>query len=327
MKTIFSTEHVHQRERFDCWHAVACSMLVQHDSRPDCREAFRAELQAGDLDQLKLIFFTNSPMRISHGMRHTARAEDDDLFICRQFAGTTALEQCGRELMLGQGDMTVLDPALPYSGAFGENSQLLVLKVPRPLLEARVGKPRELAAYRIQPHHSEEVLLSSYLAQLPLCEGGLSQETRAIVGSQLLDLVTVVLTKLISSNRTQPSSARSFVRLMVHAVIDSRFADPRLEPETIAAAAGVSVRYANAVLAEDGLSIMRLLQAKRLEACRKALAAPALLHRHISEIAYSCGFSDMTHFGRVFKAAYGLLPRDYRKSVETISAPLLSNRR
>jgi AraC-like DNA-binding protein len=32
----------------------------------------------------------------------------------------------------------------------------------------------------------------------------------------------------------------------------------------------------------------------------------------------------MTHFGRVFKAAYGLLPRDYRKTLETSAgAPLL----
>jgi hypothetical protein len=160
MKTIFSTEHVHPRERFDCWHAVACTRLMQHDSTPDCREAFRAELQAGGLDQLKLIFFENSPMRISHGVRHTARGEDDDLFICRQFAGTTALEQCGRELVLSRGDMTVLDPALPYSGSFAENSQLLVLKAPRPVLEARVGKPRELAAYRIQPHSFDRLTLA-----------------------------------------------------------------------------------------------------------------------------------------------------------------------
>jgi AraC-like DNA-binding protein len=34
----------------------------------------------------------------------------------------------------------------------------------------------------------------------------------------------------------------------------------------------------------------------------------------VSEIAYGWGFSDMTHFGRRFKAAYGLLPSEYRRA-------------
>jgi AraC-like DNA-binding protein len=36
-------------------------------------------------------------------------------------------------------------------------------------------------------------------------------------------------------------------------------------------------------------------------------------HRSLSEIAYGWGFSDMTHFGRSFRKAYGMLPSEYRK--------------
>jgi AraC-like DNA-binding protein len=36
-------------------------------------------------------------------------------------------------------------------------------------------------------------------------------------------------------------------------------------------------------------------------------------NRTVSEIAYGWGFSDMTHFGRRFKAMYDVSPRDYRK--------------
>ena len=53
---------------------------------------------------------------------------------------------------------------------------------------------------------------------------------------------------------------------------------------------------------------------RRLARCRRALEDPSQAHRTVSEIAYGWGFSDMTHFGRKFKAAYGLLPRDYRGS-------------
>jgi AraC family transcriptional activator of tynA and feaB len=76
----------------------------------------------------------------------------------------------------------------------------------------------------------------------------------------------------------------------------------------------MSVRYANDVLARAETSIGRLVQEKRLARCRKALEDPFQEHRTVSEIAYGWGFSDMTHFGRAFKKAYGMLPRDYRRA-------------
>jgi AraC-like DNA-binding protein len=81
----------------------------------------------------------------------------------------------------------------------------------------------------------------------------------------------------------------------------------------VAKAAGVSVRYANALLAEENTSIMRFTWARRLARCRQALEDPLQNHRTLCEIAYGWGFSDMTHFGRSFKAMYGVLPRDYRQ--------------
>ena len=76
------------------------------------------------------------------------------------------------------------------------------------------------------------------------------------------------------------------------------------------------MRYANAILASEDTSIMRLIQARRLERCRRALEDPLQAHRRVSEIAYGWGFSDMTHFGRKFKAAFGVPPSEYRKGTK-----------
>jgi AraC-like DNA-binding protein len=37
----------------------------------------------------------------------------------------------------------------------------------------------------------------------------------------------------------------------------------------------------------------------------------------VSEIAYGWGFSDMIHFGRSFRTAFGSLPGEYRKLEKT----------
>jgi AraC-like DNA-binding protein len=116
--------------------------------------------------------------------------------------------------------------------------------------------------------------------------------------------------------------------LSVRAVIESRLSDPHLNATSVAEAAGVSIRYANALLAEQNTSIMRLVLAIRLSRCRQALEDPLQDNRTVSEIAYSWGFSDMMHFGRCFKAMYDVSPRDYRKKVQTArdGAPPFSRR-
>jgi AraC-like DNA-binding protein len=84
--------------------------------------------------------------------------------------------------------------------------------------------------------------------------------------------------------------------------------------EELASAAGISVRYANQLLDAEQTSLQRLLFSRRIEKCQAALADPAQAHRQISDIAYSWGFGDVSHFGRLFKAIVGLTPRDYKKS-------------
>ena len=148
---------------------------------------------------------------------------------------------------------------------------------------------------------------------LPTHAGNLGAVAEEIVADQALDLVAVSFAKAMEGDRPRVSSARSLALVNLRAAVEARLADPALDPERIAAAAGVSVRYANAVLAQEGTSITRLIQTRRLARCRQALEDPLQGHWTISEIAYGWGFSDMTHFGRRFKAAFGSSPRDYRR--------------
>jgi AraC-like DNA-binding protein len=308
MQTLFSTNEVHPRDRFDYWHSVASKTLVDHDSRPECRETFQAELQWGTLGDVGLVLFENSPMQISD-----TRATTDQLFACRQMTGEVALEQNGREVFLKGGDITLIDPLAPYAGRFFLGSKLLVLKIPRRLLEARTGKTRQMIARRIRPTAAESSLASSFLAMLPTHAGNLGAAAEVIVQDQALDLVAVSFAKAMEGGKPRISSARSLALLNLRAAVEARLADPALDAEMLALAAGVSVRYANTVLAQEDTSITRLIQERRLARCRQALDDPLQSHRTISEIAYGWGFSDMTHFGRRFKAAFGLSPRDYRR--------------
>ncbi|MGL3214156.1 helix-turn-helix domain-containing protein [Bradyrhizobium sp. BR 1433] len=96
--------------------------------------------------------------------------------------------------------------------------------------------------------------------------------------------------------------------------MEARLTDPDLDGQKVADIVGISVRYANALLAEQDSSLHRLILSRRLSRCRFALEDPNQVHRTIAEIAQGWGFSDMTHFGRCFKGAYGVSPREYQKA-------------
>ena len=314
MKKLFSTKEVHPRDRFDYWHSVACNNLVGHSSTPECRQTFAAEIETGMLADIELVLFENSPMNVARTVKHVAQSPGDELFICRQAAGLLALEQDGRQLVLGAGDVTLLDPLLPYSAKFSAGSKLLVVKVPRRALAARIGKTREMIAIALKPSEAGHRWTSSFLAMLPGVAGRMTPAAEEVAKNQILDLIAVSLLNARGALRPCISSARSVALLNVRAAIESRLSDPGLNATSVAEAARVSIRYANALLAEENTSIMRLVLAMRLARCRQALEDPLQDSRTVSEIAYGWGFSDMTHFGRRFKDMYDVSPRDYRKS-------------
>jgi AraC-like DNA-binding protein len=117
----------------------------------------------------------------------------------------------------------------------------------------------------------------------------------------------------LKEEKPRLSAARETHLLNLRAEVEERLPDPDLSPASIAAACGIGARYANFLLAKDDLSLGRLIQERRLDRCRKSFEDASMAHRTISDIAYGWGFSDMTHFSRAFKKAYGILPSEYRK--------------
>jgi AraC family transcriptional regulator, positive regulator of tynA and feaB len=315
MRQLFSTNDVHPRDRYEYWHDVACRNIMMHDEVPESRLGFEAEMQIGSLAEIRLIRFKTSPRKFACTTCHAEQANHDELFVNLQLSGQAMLEQNSREVMLEAGDFTLLDPSLPHAGT---PANLLLLKVPRLALEARLGKTSQIVAMCTKARDAEGGLTSSLLAMLPGYVDGLQPATSKVLSSQVLDMIALSLTHTMGAARPKVSSSQAVVSMKLRAAIESQLADPELDSDAVAAAAGISVRYSNQVLAREGTSITRFIQTRRLERCRRALHDPSQAHRTISEIAYGWGFNDLTHFGRSFRAAFGMLPSEFRNSAGPI---------
>jgi AraC family transcriptional activator of tynA and feaB len=65
-----------------------------------------------------------------------------------------------------------------------------------------------------------------------------------------------------------------------------------------------------------GRSFCRWVLESRLDRCREALRDPRQATCSISEIAYRWGFNDLSHFDKVFRARFGMTPRQWRRAAQ-----------
>lgn len=111
---------------------------------------------------------------------------------------------------------------------------------------------------------------------------------------------------------TRQSNTRTELLAQAKRYIDDNLHDSSLSPEMIASAIYVSRRYLHLIFNDAGLSVSRFIRSRRLACSLHRLTDHRLAHLPIADVASRLGFKDPSHFARVFKATYGMSPREYR---------------
>ena len=87
-----------------------------------------------------------------------------------------------------------------------------------------------------------------------------------------------------------------------------RAREPHLDPASVAAQLGMSPRYLHRLLEPTGRSFAQHLLRTRLDCAAGMLRDPDCARFKIGEIAAQAGFSDISHFNRSFRLAFGDTP-------------------
>ena len=318
---IYSTQSVHPRERLSYWIEVATRGYVEHDFHTDIGQSFRGDVGIASLPGLGLSTFKADPHRVTRTERTTSREDNGDLLLSVLRTGKVSIFQDGRENTFQGRALYLLDPIRPFELAIREHSEHTIVKIPRAMFEARVGNTADLTARPITQQTGIGALTMGFIDLLPAQAESLDDVAGLKVAEQILDLAALALAAGPGESRGATlSSPKAVALLRLKSTIERLLIEPGLKPERIAAETGISVRYANALLAEENWSIERYLNERRLERCRAALEDATQAHRSVGEIAFKWGFSDLSHFGRRFKARYGFTPTDYRRNAERIVA-------
>jgi AraC-like DNA-binding protein len=229
-----------------------------------------------------------------------------------QVAGSIGVRQDGREFVAQANDVYLIDPRRPFTLDVRSDVRSFVIKAPRSELTARLGETLALTARPISTLKPVAALTQGFLAMLSTRAGAIDGLAAEKVAQQALDLLALAFQEHTDGNALELSSPRTTAALRLKSANEAQLHDPGLKPPVAAAAAGISVRYANALLSQEGTSLERYIMTRRLEHCQRALTDPAQMFRTVTDIAYSFGFSDVSHFTRRFKSRFGCSPSECR---------------
>ena len=135
---------------------------------------------------------------------------------------------------------------------------------------------------------------------------------RDAVVAHIHDLLALAIGECAPLGESSASAVVTARRGAALDYIETHFQEPGLSVEMVARCQGISPRYLQRLMASSGSSFTGHMNELRLQRALKLLTDSSASARLISDIALEVGFSDVSHFNRLFRARFGDSPRGVR---------------
>jgi len=249
----------------------------------------------------------SGPHEFSGEYRHQPAA----IWLTMLLEGRARLLYGGESIELSPSDIVYGPTGVGAGLSFETTFRQLFIKVPRLLFDSQLVAPTGLQVSRVEPHAGIEHVFLAMLHSLAqsLCRIS-SDELRPIEISLTEFLITAL------GLQRAGAGARSTHLQRICQTIETMLGNPDLSLEMVADAEGVSPRYLQKLFTEAGETFRDYRRKRRLERCRADLISPLYAHLSITEICFRWGFNGSAHFSRAFRTAFGISPREYRRSAK-----------
>ncbi len=248
--------------------------------------------------------------------QQVATDKNDDFMFAFNCGGTLAqVSQRGRELEAGPGHAmlwTMGEAMTTRMSGVGWTSS--GLNIPASRLRALVADVDDLVCKPIEADTPAMRHLARYLDFLMNSDELDDQPEMADrIGVVLVDLVALALGAGRDVGALAPTRGLRAARVQeILAAIKVGFSDPTFSAVTVGFKLGLSARYVQELLQETEAGFTARVLELRLQKGRAMLESPANDRLKVSDIAFACGFNEISYFNRCFRRRFGESPSHYR---------------
>ena len=312
MSQSFSTEHIPAPDRQEAWIWNAKQICGECNFQFPRKFPFHGSISRRKLVDLEMTLFSSSAVSFNKYPVANSHPENQACIVITQLQGLRRYCQSGKVAVLGKGDATLIDSAVPWSSECPGDCARLYLRVPRALIENQLRFDEFPFARRI----SGDSGLGAILYNLSTSLFEEAESLSSIEGVSAMDGYLRILAACVGDQVAHSSGNRTLelsTRIMNY--IEFHLTESTLGPVEIASALRISVRHVHRAFSNQGSTVADWIRTRRLKHCRSDLCNPRLQAKSITEIAFYWGFNDSAHFSHAFKKQFRLCPRVFRSRV------------
>lgn len=295
---------------FDDWVRVTGNRFVPLSLATTVPEQFLGTIHTrtvGDTSISHIAASAHSVHRLSHSIR---AGQDNHLKLSMQLEGTGTVIQDGRIARLEPGDAAIYDTSRPYTLEYGTNMRSLVMFFPHSNLGLSASMVHTVTASRLAGDQGIGRVICPFMQHMAENLELLDGTNGVRILQSAYELITALISAEIQTTVPPEDSRVAFESVRMY--IDQHLADPELNTDMVARAHYVSTRQLQYLFQEEGTTVSRYIRSRRLERCRIDLEDSALQERKVLQIAQAAGFTDLSHFSKLFKTTYGVTPSEHR---------------
>ncbi|MGH9043253.1 MAG: helix-turn-helix domain-containing protein [Acidimicrobiales bacterium] len=319
--TLLRTSDFPAQDRADYWRSAVSDVFVPmevvfpDDGYPNTKAGFSGRILSRSLGRIQVADVLADAHCVNHSSRDVALSEVDSYKLSMPLRGDCLVIQDEREARVKTGDLVLYETDRPYQIAFDDVCELLVIMFPRRDLRLPPDLMNRVIASSFSGKTGVGAIVSAALSSFSSNLGEISEAQASPLADNLIDLFTTLFAEWLGGCVSGSSSAQMLL-LATKAFIAANLGDPNLTPNRVAQGVSISTGYLHKLFRLEGTSVSRYIRERRLERCRHDLSDPADRFVPVSAVGARWGLVDPAHFSRLFKAAYGLAPREFRLSCQ-----------
>jgi AraC family transcriptional regulator, positive regulator of tynA and feaB len=304
-----NTSGLTPKRQIQCWSDALTDLCGRFSVDPLEASSLEARINYTTVSRLKLCQIEASQHRIAHTDWRIRSTEHPYIKILFQTYGVSYFEQDGRRIEIMPGDCLAYDVSCPHTIISPALTRHEVVVVPKEFLRERGFHTEKMTACKLSSRAGTGRIAHEFLHAAFTEAAKLSPSSAAGVAESLIDLLLLPLREADAAfDRVGPEA----MYIRAQAFIREHLRDPDLCIDQISAALGCTKRYLHMLFSERGMTVSDYIWRARLQHCRQELETHA--GKTITDVAFSWGFSSSSHFSRVFRKYFGVVPSSIQKA-------------